>query len=256
MQVVILAGGMQSTLSMDEGIPKPMLEIGGKPLLWHIMKGASEHGVKEFVVCGGYKIELIKEYFQDFYIYESDITVDLSTNRIEIHKDRTEDWKVTILDTGLNTGVLQRVQKARHYLQDHFFVIYGDCLSDIDYNAVFKTHMEKNRLATITLVKPTGRKQMLSVDDHGHLSIESSAQSTKNAWISGDCYLMRKTALDQIGSDARSELDFFRKLSSQGELAEYQHKGFWSSIETRRDFVAAEKLWMNGIAPWCEGQQG
>ena len=165
MKVVILAGGMQSSISNEmEGIPKPMVDIGGKPLIWHIMKHFSQYGFTEFIVCGGYKVNKIKEYFMDFYIYESDITVDLQTNTVEIHKNKTEDWKVTVVDTGLFSATGQRVRMIENYVDGDFIVTYGDCLSDIDICRLVEYHCNEGKVATITMVKPSGRDELLPID--------------------------------------------------------------------------------------------
>ena len=161
MQIVILAGGMQSSINNNhEGIPKPMIEIGGNPLLWHIMKYFSSYGLNEFVICGGYRVDMIKEYFMDYYIYASDITIDLQSNKIEIHKKRTENWKVTVVDTGLSSTTGQRIRLIQKYIQgSEFIVTFGDCLFDIDINSLIETYNNKRKIATVAVAKPTGRNQ-------------------------------------------------------------------------------------------------
>ena len=194
MKVVILAGGMKSTISNEqERIPKPMVEIGGKPLLWHIMKHFSEYGITEFVVCGGYKVDIIKRYFMDFYIYESDITVDLENNFIKIHKNKTENWKVTVVNTGLFSETGQRIRLIEKYIDEDFIVTYGDCLSDIDIHMLIKTHRREKKIATIALVKPTGREQLLPFDPKGELHYDDSyVKNCEQAWVNGDCYVFSK----------------------------------------------------------------
>ena len=169
MQVVILAGGQRSTISNEqEGIPKPMAEIGGKPMLWHIMKSFSAYGLNEFIICGGYKVDMIKEYFMDYYIYQSDITVDLKTNTVEIHRNRTEDWKVTVVDTGLYSSTGQRVARIKEYIDgDTFIVASGDCLFDIDVNRMIAYHGEQGKTATMAVARPTGRNEALDIDEAG-----------------------------------------------------------------------------------------
>lgn len=254
MKVVILAGGMQSTISNEqEGIPKPMADIGGKPLLWHIMKYFSGYGLTEFVICGGYKVNIIKEYFTNFYIYESDITVDLKNNSIEIHKDRTEDWKVTVVDTGIFSATGKRIAMIEKYVGDDFIVTYGDCLSDIDVRLLMKTHMQENRIVTIAVVKPSGREQLLPIDLDGKIHYENSCIiNDEQAWINGDCFIFSKKVFSYLTQNYDLEKQLFRQLSSLQQLALYKHRGYWAAIETKRDLIEAESLWNAGIAPWIK----
>ena len=254
MKVVILAGGMQSTISNErEGIPKPMVEIGGKPLLWHIMKHFSEYGLTEFIVCGGYKVDTIKEYFMDFYIYESDITVDLKNNFIEVHKNRSEEWKVTVVDTGLFSATGQRVSMIEKYVEDDFLVTYGDCLTDIDVRALLETHFREGMLATIAMVKPSGRKRLLPIDSKGKLNFdESSKKENDNAWINGDCFVFSKKVFNYLSGNYDLEKQLFKRLTDIQQIALYRHYGYWMAVETKRDLVEAENLWNAGIAPWVK----
>ena len=246
MKCVILAGGMQSTLAKSgEAIPKPMIEIGGKPLIWHIMKHFSECGINEFIVCGGYKIEVIKEYFLDYYIYESDITVDLSNNEVFIHKKKTEAWKVAVVDTGINASVLDRIIAVDKYLTEDFIVTYGDCLSDIDLRKMNEIHLSSGALATLALAKTSGRKQLIQFDSNG-----INSQNGNDAWISGDCFILNKKVLKMIFSSTISEQQLFSLLDKNNQLSLYYHKGYWNAVETMRDLVSAERLWDEGVAPW------
>ena len=258
MKVVILAGGQQSTINGNgEGIPKPMVEIGGKPLLWHIMKHFSQHGLKEFIVCGGYRVDMIKEYFTDFYIYESDITVDLEKNTVEIHKKRTEDWKVTVVDTGLNATPGQRIRAVAEYLrpetagEDAFLVTYGDCLSDVDAGALLDTHRKSGKLVTLVMAKPQGRKQLLTIDEHELLDYDNlSPMVAEAAWVNADCFVLSRKVLDYLKGDCNLEEQVFRGLSRLGQVGTYRHKGYWTTLETKRDLVGAEQLWSEGRAAW------
>lgn len=252
MKVVILAGGMQSTINNErEGIPKPMVEIGGKPLLWHIMKHFSEQGFTEFVVCGGYKVDIIKEYFKDFYIYESDITVDLKDNSIEIHKNKTEDWKVTVVDTGLFSATGQRVSLIERYVEGDFIVTYGDCLSDIDVQKLIETHVQEGKIATIAMVKPSGREKLLPIDPDGKFCDETSVQTENDqAWINGDCFVFSKKIFSFLVGNYDLEKYLFSRLAEMQKIATYRHRGYWTAIETMRDLVEAENLWNAGVAPW------
>lgn len=252
-KVVILAGGAQSTLNDErEGIPKPMVDLGGKPLLWHIMKQFSRQGFKNFIVCGGYRVDMIKEYFQDFYIYESDITVDLAKNTIEVHKNKTEDWKVTVVDTGLFSSTGCRVSLIEKFVDgETFLVTYGDCLSDIDFKALIETHCREQKEATMTMAKPTGRSELLPMDDKGVLKYTNqNTTGNDTAWINADCFVFNKKIFSYLQGNYNLEKQLLRTLSDKDELAVYRHHGYWSAIETRRDFVEAENLWNAGIAPW------
>lgn len=253
MKVVILAGGQQSTLSAREGIPKPMIEIGGKPLLWHIMKHFSQYGLKEFIVCGGYHVDMIKEYFTDFYIYESDITVDLEKNTVEIHKKRTEDWKVTVVDTGMDATPGQRICRVEEYLGDIFLVTYGDCLSDVDAERLLEAHAKSGRLVTLVMAKPQGRKQLLTIDENELLDYDKLSPVVADAaWVNADCFVLNRKVLDYLEGDCNLEEQVFRGLSRLGQVNTYRHKGYWTTLETRRDLVEAERLWSEGHAAWIE----
>lgn len=254
MKVVILAGGMQSTISNErEGIPKPMVELGGKPLLWHIMKCFSKYGLTEFVICGGYRVDTIKEYFKDFYIYESDITVDLKNNIIEIHKNKTENWKVTVVDTGLFAATGQRIRLIEKYVESDFIVTYGDCLSDIDVRLLIERHNQERKIATIAMVKPSGRDQLLPLDSEGKLHFkESFERENDNAWINGDCFVFSKKIFNYLVGNYELEKQVFKKLVGLQQVAMYKHYGYWTAIETKRDLVEAENLWNAGMAPWMK----
>ena len=251
-KVVILAGGMQSSINNDaEGIPKPMIDIGGKPLLWHIMKHFSQYGFTEFIVCGGYKVDTIKEYFMDFYIYESDITIDLQSNTVEIHKKKTENWKVTVVDTGLFSATGQRVSMIEKYIDGDFIVTYGDCLSDIDISQLTEHHHREGKLATIVMAKPSGREQLLPLDAEGKIHYERTSYiENDNAWINGDCFVFSPKVFRFLTSNYDLEKQLFIQLSANDQLAAYKHDGFWLAVETRRDLSEAENLWNAGIAPW------
>lgn len=255
MKVIILAGGMQSTINSDrEGIPKPMVDLGGKPLLWHIMKHFAEYGMKEFVVCGGYKVDMIKEYFMDFYIYESDITVDLENNSVIVHKNCTEDWKVTVVDTGIFSATGQRVSQIEKYVDGDFIVTYGDCLSDIDIQKLVETHTKEEKVATIAMVKPSGREQLLPLDKEGKLHYEGSyVMENDQAWINGDCFVFSKKVFRYLNGNYDLEKQLFKRLADLREVSTYRHRGYWTAIETKRDLIEAENLWNAGMAPWTKG---
>lgn len=258
MKVVILAGGMQSTINNEyEGIPKPMVDIGGKPLLWHIMKHFSEYGLNEFVVCGGYRVSMIKEYFMDYYIYASDITVDLLTNTIKVHNNKTDDWKVTVVDTGLFASTGQRVSLIQNYIDEETFVVtYGDCLSDINIQEMLKAHDRGRKIATIAMAKPGGRNQLLPIDDKGMLIYNQTDKAfNETAWVNADCFIFNKMVFNYLMGNYDLEKQLFMKLSEKQQLSTYRHTGYWTAIETKRDLVAAENLWNAGMAPWIKSKK-
>lgn len=255
MKVVILAGGMQSTLNNEgEGIPKPMIDIGGKPLLWHIMQHFSAYGLNEFIICGGYRVDMIKEYFMDYYIYASDITVDLSNNTIQVHKEKTEDWKVTVVDTGMYSRTGRRVSLIQRYIEEeNFIVTYGDCLSDIDVDELVKTHYKDKKIATIAMAKPTGRNSFLSVNEEGVINFNQQvAEFDESGWVNADCFVFNRQIFPYLTGNYDLENELLVKLSEKQQLNSYQHKGYWAAIETMRDFVTAENLWNAGVAPWVK----
>lgn len=255
MKVVILAGGYQSTLSNErEGIPKPMVEIGGKPLLWHIMKQFAQHGMNEFVVCGGYRVDMIKEYFKDFYIYESDITVDLATNTIEVHRNKTENWIVTVVDTGLYATTGQRVSLIEKYItEDSFLVSYGDCLFDIDIPALLEYHNKSGKEATLVMAKPNGRNKLLPIDESGIIRFnEPETADGEVGWINADCFVFSRKVFPYLQGNYDLEKQLFVSLSERSELAVYKHSGFWTAVETKRDLTYVENLWSAGLAPWLK----
>lgn len=246
MKCIILAGGMQSTLTRDnESIPKPMIEIGGKPLLWHIMKHFSEYGINEFIVCGGYKIDVIKQYFMDFYVYQSDITVDLSNNTVTVHSNRTEDWKVSVVDTGLDATVLQRVRAVKDLAGDDFIVTFGDCISDIDVGELIETHTG-GVIGTIALTKSTGRKKFVRFDENPGSDVRPSA------WINADICVLNKEIFRY--SNVVSLDDLINELNADGKLAVYKHHGYWAAIETMRDLVEAQNLWESKAQTWIKNR--
>lgn len=254
MKVVILAGGQRSTISNEqEGVPKPMAEIGGKPMLWHIMKGFAAYGLNEFIICGGYKVDMIKEYFMDYYIYQSDITVDLQTNTIQIHKNRTEDWKVTVVDTGLYSATGQRVARIQEYIEEeNFLVTYGDCLSDIDIAGLLMYHDENEKTATMTVARPTGRNEALEIDAAGRIRKVDKTSQENQAWTNACLYVLNKKVFGILNGNYNLEQILTDNLADKGELITYKHYGFWTPVETYRDRVNMENLWNAGVAPWIK----
>ncbi len=253
MKVIILAGGLQSTVSdAREGIPKPMAEIGGKPILWHIMKMYSAYGFHDFIICGGYKINMIKEYFMDYYIYQSDITVDLLSNEVTIHRKRTEDWNVTVVDTGKDTPLGERILKAKEYIgEEDFLVTYGDCLSNIDLKQFVNFHKKNGKMATIVVAKPAGRNKMLPIDAEGnYLEYGDIVKSQSNGWVNACCEIFTNSIFNELKMVSDLEVQLFNRLAKENEIVSYRHDGFWSSMETKRDKIYLETVWQNAKAPW------
>ena len=253
MKAIILAGGLPSTISdVKSGIPKPMAEIGGRPLLWHIMKLYAYYGFREFIICGGYKVNLIKEYFKDFYIYQSDITVDLSNNEITIHNKRTEDWKVTVVDTGVEATTGERIRQVKEYIQgEDFFVTYGDCLSDLNLKKMLEVHSKKHSFLTMAVARPTGRHSVLAIgeDDLLKSKVKDGNTGYQNAWVNATCYIFSPNAVDALSDEELNEV-FMTKMAESEKVNIYRHEGFWRPVETMRDSVALEEMWEEGSAPW------
>ena len=253
MKVVILAGGQRSTISNEqEGIPKPMAEIGGKPMLWHIMKSFSAYGLNEFIICGGYKVDMIKEYFMDYYIYQSDITIDLQTNEVEIHRKQTEDWKVSVIDTGLNSSVMQRVYMVRDYIgNEPVLVAYGDCLSDINIREMVEQHKSADFIATFALAHPAGRNEILALNEDGTYDGIKAAGSNEGAWVNACSMVLEPEAFSYFDSEKTNATPtVLERLAQENTVQTYRHKGFWSPVETIRDKTWMETLWLKDKAPW------
>lgn len=243
MKVVILAGGWPSSINEDlEGIPKPMVELGGRPLLWHIMKQYSYYGYNDFIICAGYKSKMIKEYFMNYYIYESDITIDLQTNAIEIHKKKTEDWKVSVIDTGLNTSISERILRVKDYIDDDlFFINYGDCISNINIRNLEKYHKNHSKILTVSVANPTGRNTIL----------ELNQEKKSQAWVNACTMLCEPSIFSYLDvEETYLEYGLFKRLYDCGEIIAYEHTGFWTPVETKRDKSLLEQMWDEQKAPW------
>ncbi len=251
MKVIILAGGLPSTIAEDkEGIPKPMVKIGESPILWHIMKKYAAYGYNEFIICGGYKVDLIKDYFNDFYIYQSDITVDLRTNMIQIHKNITENWKVTVVNTGLYSSTGQRIGRIEPYVQeDDFIVTYGDCLDDIDITDMVSYHRTQQKLATMVSARPTGRHTLLALDDMGNY-LGKGTEPDGNAWTNTGTYIFKKQVFNYLMGNYSLEEQLLDRLAQKQQITTYKHNGFWCPVETQRDKEHMRNLWNAGMAPW------
>lgn len=253
MKVIILAGGLPSTLiEEDEKMPKPMAEIGGRPMLWHIMKQYAYYGYNDFVICTGYKGEVIKDYFMNFYIYQSDITVDLQTNAVEIHRKQTEDWKVSVIDTGRDSSVSERVRMAGEYIgNEPVLVTYGDCLSDIDIGKMVEYHKEKGGIATFAVAHPMGRYEMLSLSEDGRYAGIGEHKDVGHAWVNACSMVFEPEALQYFVPDnGHRPVSLIECLPQDKGVQSYRHEGFWMPVETVRDKMLMEDLWTQKRAPW------
>lgn len=253
MKAIILAGGLPSTLiEEDEKMPKPMAEIGGRPMLWHIMKHCSYYGYKDFIICTGYKGEVIKEYFMNFYIYQSDITVNLQTNEVEIHRKQTEDWKVSVVDTGRNSSIMERMYMVREFAGDEaVLVFYGDCLSDINIKEMVQLHKSSGYMATFAVAHPTGRNEILALDKDGTYQGIRYGEK-RDAWVNACCMVLEPKVFHYLGLNARHPKGgtLMECLAREECVQTYRHEGFWSPVETIRDKTWLEGLWKRGQAPW------
>lgn len=252
MKAVILAGGLGTRISEETYVrPKPMVEIGGKPILWHILKIYSSHGIDEFIICLGYKGYLIKEYFANYFLHMSDITFDMANNKMEIHQNSAEPWKVTLVDTGELTMTGGRLKRVRDYLgEEDFCFTYGDGVSDIDISALIDFHRQQQRLATVTAVQPAGRYGALNMQGSKVTGFQEKPHGD-GGWVSGGFFVLSPKVIDLIGGDATTwEKEPLEHLAAEGELAAYKHDGFWQPMDTLRDKNYLEELWAGGNAPW------
>lgn len=254
MKAVIFAGGFGTRISEESAIrPKPMVEIGGKPILWHIMKGYSAQGVNDFVICCGYKAWVIKEYFANYYLHTCDLTVDLGDNTIEKHPVATDPWRVTMVDTGEATMTGGRLKRVRHLLGDEtFFLTYGDGVSNVDLGALLDFHRRAGVLATLTAVQPPGRFGAL-VLHKGQVKVESMVEKPEGdgGWINGGFFAVEPAAIDYVeGDETAWEREPMNRLSEDGQLAAYRHEGYWQNMDTLRDKMVLEERWQSGDAPW------
>ena len=253
MKAVILAGGLGTRISEETHLkPKPMIEIGGKPIIWHIMKLYSSHGVNDFIICCGYKGHVIKEYFQNYFFYMSDVTFDLADNSFQIHKKKSESWKVTLVDTGESTLTAGRLKRVSNYLSPNepFCFTYGDGLSDLNISESIKFHNDHGKLATITAVQPPGRYGSLECEDH---NVKGFTEKPKGdgGHINGGFFILHPKVIDLIEGDQTSwEEDPLKMLAASGDLLAFKHDGFWQAMDTLRDKNQLEELWSLDKAPW------
>lgn len=254
MKVVILAGGFGTRISEESHlIPKPMIEIGEKPIIWHIMKYYSSFGHNDFIICVGYKQYVIKEFFSDYYLHMSDVTFDFSTeNKMIVHNNHTEPWKVTLVNTGLNTMTGGRIKRVKDYIGDETFMLtYGDGISNVNINRLIKFHESHGKLATITAIQPGGRFGMLDISDSNQIESFKEKSKEDGGWINGGFMVLNPEVINYIKDDSTIfEKEPLEYVSNEGELKAFKHEGFWQCMDTLRDKEILEKLWSTGQALW------
>lgn len=252
MKAVILAGGFGTRISEESVLrPKPMIEIGGMPILWHILKIYSHYGINDFIICLGYKGYMIKEYFANYFLHMSDVTFDMRTNEVEVHQKHAEPWRITLVDTGAETQTGGRLKRIAPYLDNEtFFFTYGDGVSDINISAELAFHREKGRLATMCAAQPPGRFGAIDINDSQITRFEEKPAGD-GTWINGGFFVLEPAVLDLIEDDSTIwERKPLEHLAHNGQLSAYQHCGFWQPMDTLRDKNKLEELWQNGKAPW------
>jgi glucose-1-phosphate cytidylyltransferase len=253
MKAIILAGGLGTRLSEETSIkPKPMIEIGSKPILWHIMKSYSSYGINEFVICCGYKGYVIKEYFANYFLHTSDVTFDMQKNEMEVHTRKAEPWKVTLVDTGDETQTGGRLKRVRQYVQNEeiFCFTYGDGVSDINIGELIEFHKAHGKLSTVTATQPPGRFGALQLDGQ-QINGFQEKPAGDGAWINGGFFVLSPKVIDYIEGDSTIwEQKPMEQLAREGQLNAYFHRGFWQPMDTLRDKTHLEQLWHSGRAPW------
>jgi len=252
MKAVILAGGYGTRISEETHLkPKPMVEIGGKPILWHIMKLYSHYGINDFVICLGYKGYIIKEYFANYFLHMSDVTFDLANNQMEVHYRSAEPWKVTLVDTGEHTMTGGRLKRVKEYVGDETFCFtYGDGVSNVNINELLSIHRKINVQATVTSVQPPGRFGAIDIQQDKVISFYEKPSGDGN-WVNGGFFVLEPSVFDYIeGDDITWEREPLERLALEGQLATYRHNGFWQPMDTLRDKIKLEELWDTNKAPW------
>ncbi len=254
MKAVILAGGYGTRISEESSVrPKPMVEIGGRPILWHIMKIYSAYGVHDFVICCGYKGFVIKEYFANYFLNESDLTIDLENNQVQVHRQRVEPWRVTLVDTGDKTMTGGRLRRVRQHLDGETFCFtYGDNVSDINIHKLVEFHRQQGALATMTAVQPPGRFGAFNLAEDQHTITRFREKPRGDgAWINGGFFVLEPEAIDCVSDDSTVwEQEPLRRLAHERRLAAYRHTGFWQNMDTLRDKHVLEDLWQQDSPPW------
>lgn len=255
MKAVILAGGLGTRLSEETTLkPKPMVEIGGKPILWHILKIYSDHGINDFIICAGYKGYVIKEYFANYFLHMSDVTFDMGANSMEVHRKKAEPWKVTIVDTGEATMTGGRLARVAEYLDsdEPFCFTYGDGVGDVDITSLVAFHREQGLEATLTAVQPPGRYGALAITEEGAVQQFQEKPEGDGAWINGGFFVLNPSVIGRIqeGDATTWERAPLEGLAADGQLSAFKHRGFWRPMDTLRDKMQLEEMWESGHAPW------
>jgi len=253
MKVVILAGGRGTRISEEtEVLPKPMIQIGGKPILWHVMKAYSYFGFNDFIICLGYKGYVIKEYFANYFLHSSDLTLDLSTNNVKVHGSKAEPWKVTLIDTGLETMTGGRIKRIEKYVENEpFLLTYGDGIGNVDIHKLIEFHQSKGKLATVTAVQLEGRFGALNIEDGNKVSSFIEKPRGDGAWINGGFFVLDPGIFKYIKDDSMIwEKEPLEKLAKDNQLNAFKHNGFWKCMDTLRDKIELDQLWNTGNAPW------
>ena len=253
MKVVILAGGYGTRISEQSHLkPKPMIEIGEKPILWHIMKAYSEYGFHEFIICLGYKQYVVKEFFADYFLHTSDVTFDLANNTMEVHDNYAEPWKVTLVDTGLNTMTGGRVKRIQNYVgNEPFMLTYGDAVSDVNIAKVLEFHKSHGKIATLTTVDFAQMKGVLDIDENNTIRSFREKDAQDATPINGGFMVMNPEIFNYLKDDTTVfEQEPLQRLAAEGELKSYYHKGFWQCMDTQREMQKLEEMWQSGHAPW------
>lgn len=254
MKAVILAGGLGTRLSEETSIkPKPMVEVGGQPILWHIMKIYSAHGINEFIICCGYKGYVIKEYFNNYFLHMSDVTFDMRFNQMNVHTGNAEPWRVTLIDTGAESMTGGRLRRVREHIgQETFCFTYGDGVSNVNISKLIEFHKEQGTLATLTAVQPPGRFGAIALGA-GQTTIDSFQEKPEGdgAWINGGYFVLEPEVIDYIEGDSTVwEQEPLKRLAHKGQLSAYKHNGFWQPMDTLRDKRKLEEMWQSNSAPW------
>lgn len=255
MKVVILAGGLGTRLMEEtEARPKPMVEIGGKPILWHIMKIYEHYGYNDFIICLGYKATLIKEYFYNYYLHNSDVTIELANNKIEVHYSNTESFKVTLIDTGLNTNTAGRIKRIRHHLDNESFMLtYGDGVTNVDINALVAYHKSQGKLATLTSVQVPGRFGNIEINTNGNVDYFQEKPDGDGLWINGGFFVLEPQIFEYLQGDmdmVQWEKGPLIEIAKDKQLVAYVHNGFWKCMDALRDRIELEEMWASGNAQW------
>jgi glucose-1-phosphate cytidylyltransferase len=255
MKVVILAGGLGTRLMEEtDSRPKPMVEIGGRPILWHIMKIYEHYGFNDFVLCLGYKSHMIKEYFLNYFLYNSDVTIDLGKNKVDVHFSNTESFKVTLVDTGLNTNTAGRIKKVKKYVENETFMLtYGDGVSDVNIVELLKFHKKSGRLATLTSIQTPGRFGNIEMNSKGIVDYFVEKPEGDGMWINGGFFVLEPGIFEYLNNyvdDVQWEKGPLQEIAKNKQLAAYRHHGFWKPMDALRDRIELENMWNNQSAPW------